>query len=87
MRNLLCPLWVCDGDSTGVYGGQVVSQAIVAATRTVDQAFHLHVSALFAASAILVFTKLDIKSLHVGLIRFSFPIRLDKYICNSAILC
>ncbi|KAF9650281.1 Thioesterase/thiol ester dehydrase-isomerase [Thelephora ganbajun] len=26
----------------GIFGGQVISQAIVAATKTVDQAFHLH---------------------------------------------
>ena len=41
------PLRICDDNFVGVFGGQVISQAIVAATQTVDRAFHLHVRALF----------------------------------------
>lgn len=39
-------LYVGDGSWVGIFGGQVISQAIVAATQTVDRAFHLHVCTL-----------------------------------------
>lgn len=39
--NLFVPL-----RARGVFGGQVISQAIVAATKCVDSAFGLHVSSL-----------------------------------------
>lgn len=38
------PLQIGDDSLVGIFGGQVISQAIVAATKTVDQVFHLHVS-------------------------------------------
>ncbi len=41
-RSLAKNLWV-PARARGVFGGQVISQALVSATNTVDSVFHLHV--------------------------------------------
>ena len=41
-RSLAKHLWV-PARARGVFGGQVISQALVSATNTVDSVFHLHV--------------------------------------------
>jgi hypothetical protein len=43
-------LRIGDDNLLGIYGGQVISQAIMAATKTVDRAFHLHVSRTLSIS-------------------------------------
>ena len=47
-------LRIDDDNLAAVFGGQVVSHAIVAATKTVDPEFHLHVSCTPSTSEPLV---------------------------------
>lgn len=81
------PLQIGEGSLVGIFGGQVISQAIVAATKTVDRVSHLHVSGTPFISEPVVSTLTFINSLCTyapSAVLLSLSSSTSR---NSAILC
>lgn len=62
-----CEFWLTRGSFLGVFGGLVISHAMVAATKSVKPEFHLHVRHHIAARSVLPANP-PAQSLHVGFI-------------------